>query len=357
MRRLSVPGPGASNADGAPRTFGAGARSYRRLRKRSRATAWRGSGAGRGRWPRGCGDRACSTVSASAPTGCVVLESKERELVFRPVREYVRTPADLGYRYEDLWIEVAGERRRRERARPRLVAAGRKRGGARHPLPARHPLEPRQQPVPHRALARARLLGARHRLPRLRPQRRRAAERGADLRRCARGMGGARAPRAAPPTAGSSTATRSGAAVAIDLAAGSDGAAGVIAEAGFTSLADVVAESSTALSLLVTQSFDALSKAKALKVPALFLHGTPDRLVPPAMSERLYEAAPLAQAPALDRRRRPRQLERHRDGRLPPRGPRVRRRRTHARGRHRHRRRALGPVDPMDACAQPAPAA
>lgn len=41
--------------------------------------------------------------------GCVYLESKERELVFRPVREYSRSPADVGLRYEDIWLSVADE--------------------------------------------------------------------------------------------------------------------------------------------------------------------------------------------------------------------------------------------------------
>ena len=44
--------------------------------------------------------------------------------------------------------------------------------------------------------------------------------------------------------------------------------------------------------LLVTQRFDALKRASALKAPALFMHGTADRFVPPAMSQRLFEAAP-----------------------------------------------------------------
>jgi alpha-beta hydrolase superfamily lysophospholipase len=83
-----------------------------------------------------------------------------------------------------------------------------------------------------------------------------------------------------------------GAAVAIELGATVDDAAGIIAEAGFTSLPDVVAENYAPLGLLISQKFDALSRAPALRAPALFMHGTADRFVPPVMSERLYAAAP-----------------------------------------------------------------
>jgi len=83
-----------------------------------------------------------------------------------------------------------------------------------------------------------------------------------------------------------------GAAVALELAANVDNAAGVIAEAGFTSVADIIAESYAPLNLLVSQKFDALARAKLLKAPVLFMHGTADRYVPPAMSEKLFAAAP-----------------------------------------------------------------
>jgi fermentation-respiration switch protein FrsA (DUF1100 family) len=43
------------------------------------------------------------------------------------------------------------------------------------------------------------------------------------------------------------------------------------------------------MNLIVEQKFDSLSKVADLRVPALFIHGTHDRRVPPEMSRRLYE--------------------------------------------------------------------
>ena len=94
------------------------------------------------------------------------------------------------------------------------------------------------------------------------------------------------------PSCASSTATRSAQRSRWSSGATVDNAAGVIAEAGFTSIADLVAENYSPLNLLVSQKFDALAKAKLLRAPALFMHGTADRYVPPLMSEKLYAAAP-----------------------------------------------------------------
>jgi alpha-beta hydrolase superfamily lysophospholipase len=257
-------------------------------KRRGYSVAWKWSGAGR--WPRGAAIALAAFVGLAA-TGCVVLESKERELVFRPVREYVRTPADLGYRYEDLWIEVAGENGgASERVHAWWLPAGKAEA------PAILYLHGIRWSLGNNLfrIARWRELG----FSVLAIDYRGFGRSDGELPSEAQIYADARAAWAELKRREPAGDRRFiyghslGAAVAIDLAAGSDGAAGVIAEAGFTSLADVVAESSTALSLLVTQKFDALSKAKALKVPALFLHGTQDRLVPPAMSERLYEATP-----------------------------------------------------------------
>ena len=80
--------------------------------------------------------------------------------------------------------------------------------------------------------------------------------------------------------------------MAIELGASEDGAAGIIAESGFTSLADVVAERNLPFGLLMTQRFDALAQAPKLRAPVLFVHGTADDVVPASMSQRLYAAAP-----------------------------------------------------------------
>lgn len=229
------------------------------------------------------------TAVLAAP-GCALLETRERELVFRPVRDDVRTPADRGLPYEELWIDVAGEGGRRERVHGWWIPAAQPGSpvalylhGVRWSLGnnlfriARwHALGFAMLAIDYRGFGRSD--GA---LPSEAQIRADARAAWAELMR--------REPRREQRFIYGHSL---GAAVAIDLAADVDGAAGVIAEAGFTSLADVVAERSRALAWLVTQRFDALERARALKIPALYVHGTADSLVPPAMSERLYAATP-----------------------------------------------------------------
>jgi fermentation-respiration switch protein FrsA (DUF1100 family) len=222
----------------------------------------------------------------------MILEAKERELLYRPVRDYARTPADMGLRYEDLWIDVVrAESEGGERVHAWWLPASRpdapallylhgirwSLGNNLFRIARWHELGFSVLAIDYRGFGRsdgdlpdeARIYAdaraAWAELERREPRRERRFIYGHSL----------------------------GAAVALDLAADVDGAAGVIAEAGFTSLADVVAQSSYApLALLVTQKFDALSRVKQLRIPSLFMHGTADRYVPPAMTERLYEAAP-----------------------------------------------------------------
>ncbi|MDH5286036.1 MAG: alpha/beta fold hydrolase [Betaproteobacteria bacterium] len=243
----------------------------------------------RGGWRLGAALALAAAVALGA-AGCASLDTRERELVFRPVREYVRTPADLGIDYQDLWIGVAREGGGTERVHAWWLPAARPDApailylhGVRWSLGnnltriARwHQLGFAVLAIDYRGFGRsdgdlpsesqiyADARAAWAELERREPNRDRRFIYGHSL----------------------------GAAVAIDLASRVDGAAGVIAEAGFTSLADVVAETNGALALLVTQRFNALERAKSLRSPVLFMHGTADRLVPPAMSERLYQAAP-----------------------------------------------------------------
>jgi alpha-beta hydrolase superfamily lysophospholipase len=91
-----------------------------------------------------------------------------------------------------------------------------------------------------------------------------------------------------------------GGAVAVDLAARLSsephpGAAGVIVESSFTSLADVAAAMSyewLPMGLILSQKFDSLSKMPELRIPVLIVHGANDGYVPPRLSEALYAAAP-----------------------------------------------------------------
>jgi len=71
--------------------------------------------------------------------------------------------------------------------------------------------------------------------------------------------------------------------------------AGLIVEAGFTRIADMLATQSfgwiPGLCWIITQPFDAIDRIAAWDRPVLFLHGTADTVVPPAMSDALFAAA------------------------------------------------------------------
>jgi alpha-beta hydrolase superfamily lysophospholipase len=90
-----------------------------------------------------------------------------------------------------------------------------------------------------------------------------------------------------------------GGAVAIDLAAklagDAQGARGLIVEASFTSLSDLVSEMGYGwlpARMLLTQKFDSVEKIGQIRMPVLIVHGADDRYVPARLSEALYEAAP-----------------------------------------------------------------
>jgi pimeloyl-ACP methyl ester carboxylesterase len=85
-----------------------------------------------------------------------------------------------------------------------------------------------------------------------------------------------------------------GGALAIDLAAREDGLAGVILEATFTSIGDVVQRSKwgwvPGISLLVTQEFDSVGRMAHVNEPILIIHGTEDRIIPHQMADELAAA-------------------------------------------------------------------
>jgi pimeloyl-ACP methyl ester carboxylesterase len=70
---------------------------------------------------------------------------------------------------------------------------------------------------------------------------------------------------------------------------------GLILESSFTRLPDVakaIGVSGTVASWFATQEFDSLSKIGRVDAPILMLHGATDTTVPIALGRRLYEAAP-----------------------------------------------------------------
>jgi alpha-beta hydrolase superfamily lysophospholipase len=86
-----------------------------------------------------------------------------------------------------------------------------------------------------------------------------------------------------------------GGALAIELAARENGIAGVIVEASFTSIPDLVRNSKwgwvPGVTTLVTQDFDSIGRIAQVEEPLLFLHGVNDGVVPHQMSDRLAAAA------------------------------------------------------------------
>ena len=85
-----------------------------------------------------------------------------------------------------------------------------------------------------------------------------------------------------------------GGAIATELARRRDDASGLVLEATFTSVRDMIDQSAWGflpVGLILTQNFDTLSKIGEVRVPVLITHGTRDSIVPVQMGERLYEAA------------------------------------------------------------------
>lgn len=86
-----------------------------------------------------------------------------------------------------------------------------------------------------------------------------------------------------------------GGALAIELAERETGIAGVMVEASFTSIPDLVRHSKwgwvPGLLALIAQEFDSIGRIAQVDEPLLFLHGMNDGVVPHSMSDRLAAAA------------------------------------------------------------------
>ncbi|MEA5448312.1 alpha/beta fold hydrolase [Leptolyngbya sp. CCNP1308] len=86
-----------------------------------------------------------------------------------------------------------------------------------------------------------------------------------------------------------------GGAIALDLAVKHPEAGGLIIQSSFTSMAEAIGHRKILrlfpIDRLLTERFDSLSKIQSLQVPVLFLHGSADSVVPPEMSQQLYEAS------------------------------------------------------------------
>ena len=85
-----------------------------------------------------------------------------------------------------------------------------------------------------------------------------------------------------------------GAAIAVQAASELEDAAGLIVEGSFTSIPDVFASMKWGwlpVGGLITQRFDAAERVQRVKVPLLVVHGSDDRVIPPALGRALYERA------------------------------------------------------------------
>ncbi|MGE0358374.1 MAG: alpha/beta hydrolase [Burkholderiales bacterium] len=85
-----------------------------------------------------------------------------------------------------------------------------------------------------------------------------------------------------------------GGAIAAELAVRRPDASGLVLEATFTSIRDMVEHTAWRIlpvGLILTQEFDTLSKVAKLRLPLLVVHGTRDAIVPYEMGERLFAAA------------------------------------------------------------------
>ena len=85
-----------------------------------------------------------------------------------------------------------------------------------------------------------------------------------------------------------------GAAIAIELALHHPEAGGLIAESGFTSIADMAKlrpQYALLPTRLLNQQFDSIGKVSALQLPVLYIHGTADEVVPYRMGEQLFRAS------------------------------------------------------------------
>ena len=86
-----------------------------------------------------------------------------------------------------------------------------------------------------------------------------------------------------------------GGAIAVNLAGSRDDVSGLIVEGSFTSIPDVVSHFKWGwlpVGPLITQRFDAGRQIQSVRAPVLVVHGSEDRLIPPALGQALFERAP-----------------------------------------------------------------
>jgi uncharacterized protein len=86
-----------------------------------------------------------------------------------------------------------------------------------------------------------------------------------------------------------------GGAIAVELASQVNDAAGLVVESSFTSVRELLPHTPyrwVPLALVQTQYFDSIKKMRTLCLPVLVMHGTNDYRIPTEMARALYDAAP-----------------------------------------------------------------
>ncbi|MCU0805928.1 MAG: lysophospholipase [Burkholderiales bacterium] len=248
---------------------------------------------------------AAALVAVAAASGCAYLETKQRELIFRPERSVPTTPADRGMAYEDVWIKVAdadgGEAKVHGWFVPgRATAAGAKASpaGASANGPTVLYLHGVRWSLSNNLfrIARWHQMG----FDVLAIDYRGFGKSDGELPSEAQTYADAQAAwdylRSRVPDASKRFVYGHslGGAVAIELATRNPDIAGLVVESSFTSMqamAELQGYGFLPVGLVLTERYDSLSKIASVRAPVLFIHGTGDRFVPHAMSEALFAAA------------------------------------------------------------------
>ena len=231
--------------------------------------------------------------AAVAGGGCAYIDVKQRELIYQPVRVYSGSPADRGLDYQDVWLSVkAAEGDGSERVHGWWIPA------ADAQAPTLLYLHGTRWSLGRSLfrIARWRALGFSVLAIDYRGFGRSDGELPSETEIYADAQAAWEHLRRLEPDAGRRFVYGHslGGAVAIDLATRNADVAGLIVESTFTSMSEMAARSKYGylpVELVLTQRFDSLGKIGDVAVPVMFIHGTGDRYVPAAMSERLYAAA------------------------------------------------------------------
>jgi alpha-beta hydrolase superfamily lysophospholipase len=246
---------------------------------------------------------ALATIAAAS--GCAYIETKQRELIFRPERNVHTTPADRGMAYEDVWIRVADANGGEEKihgwfvpGRAPAVAAQAAKAGATPGAPTVLYLHGVRWSLSNHLfrIARWHQMG----FDVLAIDYRGFGRSDGELPSEAQTYADAQAAwdylkaRVRDPSKRFVYGHSLGGAVAIELAMRNPDVAGLVVESSFTSMqamAELQGYRFLPVSLVLTERYDSLARIGAVHTPVLFVHGMGDRFVPHSMSEALFAAA------------------------------------------------------------------